>query len=288
MFRIITALLLMTFQVSVTDQPQMRGWKGILPLHSTRTDVEKLLGKSSDTCNCRYGGANEAVVIHYAKGPCKGPPHGWKVPAGTVLDIKLYPKSQLLIAQLGLNTTEYNRSLSVGEFVVFFTNVEEGIQYTVNDEKVASVSYIPSRRDFSLRCEGFPEYDGRVREYHPYAAFSTRAQFIEQRLDEFGLQLANHERLQGYIITYAGRVAKSGEGKRMGEEAKRGLIKSLNLPGDRIITIDGGFREEAEFELHLVPKGMAAPSPTPTLTPSEVTVTRERSPRLRRSPRRRP
>lgn len=230
--QLIAVVLLAAFQPFYGQAPQ-RGWAGIVPLHSTRTEVEARLGKPSGACQSCYGNANESVVIDYAKGPCKGPPHGWNVPAGTVLQINLYPKSKSPIAQLGLNEQEYDLSQGVGETAVYYTNVREGIKYAVNDGVVHSISYIPSRREINLRCKGFPAYEGGVREYRPYAAFSAKAQMIDQRLGEFGLQLANNERLKGFIITYAGQVAKPGEAKLMGETAKLGLIQTLGLPAGR-------------------------------------------------------
>ena len=175
-----------TFQWAFSGQLPQRGWAGIVPLHSTRADVEAKLGQPSGACKCRYETSNEAVVVDYAKGPCKGSPHGWNVPAGTVLQITVFPKSKLSIAQSGLNEKEYARSEGVGEIAVYYTSVQEGLKYSVHAGEVHSISYIPSRRDINLRCKGFPDYEGGVREYQPYAAFSAKAQMIEQRLEEFG------------------------------------------------------------------------------------------------------
>lgn len=275
--QIIAVLLLATFQAAFSGQVQQRGWKGIVPLHSTRAEVEAQLGKSSEACQCSYKNPNEAVVIDYAKGPCKGPPHGWNVPAEKVLQITLFPKSKLSLAQLGLDEKEYPKTQGVGETAVYYTNVQEGIKYSVHDGEVHSISYIPSSRDTSLRCAGFPEYDGGVREYRPYAAFSVKAQMIEQRLDEFGLQLADNDKLRGFIVAYAGQVAKPGEAKLLAEKAKRGLVQRLKIPTNRIIEIDGGFRETAEYELFLLPPEVAPPNPTPTVSSNQVRILRRRS-----------
>lgn len=251
---------------------QQRGWSGIVPLHSTRADVEAQLGKSSDACQCRYRNPNETVAVDYAKGPCKGPPHGWNVSAGTVLQITVHPTSKLSLAQLGVNEQEYARSESLGEPVVNYTNLQEGIKYSVYDGIVTSISYIASRREISLRCQGFPEYEGGVREYHPFATFSAKAQMIEARLDDFGLQAANNARLKGFIITYAGQVARRGEAKLMAEKAKRSLTRRLGTHARGIMVIDGGFRENAEYELFLLPKEMPSPAPTPSLSSNQVRI----------------
>ena len=282
--QIIALLLLAAFQSPFSGQGPQRGWQGIVPLHSTRAEVEAKLGKPSGACQCRYEASNEAIVVDYAKGPCKGSPHGWNVPAGTVLQITVFPKSKLSIAQSGFNEKEYARSEGVGETAVYYTSVQEGIKHSVHDGEVHSISYIPSRSDINLRCAGFPDYDGGVREYQPYAAFSAKAQMIEQRFEEFGAQLATNDKLKGFIITYAGQVAKQGEAKMMAEKAKQDLTKRLRIPANKIVVIDGGFRENAEYDLFLLSPDVPSPSPTPTLSSNQVRILKRRgNPRRRKS-----
>jgi len=205
------------------------------------------------------------------------------VPAETVLQITLFPKSKLPIAKLGLNEKEYAISQNVGETAVYYTGVQEGVKYSIHDGEVHSISYIPSRRDISLRCSGFPDYDGGVREYQPYAAFSAQAQMIEQRLGEFAAQLADNNDLKGFIITYAGKVSRRGEAKLMAEKARGDLALKLGLPASRITVIDGGFRGTAEYELFLLPEGAPSPAPTPTLSSNQVRILGHRVRRPRRN-----
>jgi hypothetical protein len=278
--QIIALLLLTTVHAAFASQAHQRGWQGILPLHSTRAEVEAQLGKASGACNCRHATTTEAVVIDYAKSPCQGPPHGWNVPAGTVLQITLYPKSKSSIAQLTLNEKAYAVSQGLDEAAVYYTNLKEGIKYSVLDGEVNSISYIPSSIDIPLRCAGFPDYDGGVREYKPYAAFSAKAQLIEQRFGEFGAQLADNAKLTGFVVTYAGQVAKPGEAKLLAAQAKQSLT-TLGIPESRITMIDGGFRETAEYELFLLPQDMPAPAPTPTIASNKVKILKQRR-RIRR------
>src|SRR6185503_17182878 len=64
-----------------------RGWRGIIPLHSTRADVESLLGKPLPDRDYLYQTEDHFVSVDYAKGPCEGWPSGWNVTANTVLSI---------------------------------------------------------------------------------------------------------------------------------------------------------------------------------------------------------
>jgi hypothetical protein len=46
-----------------------KGWRGLIPLHSTRQDVERLLGS---TRNFYYDLQNETVYIDFSSGSCQG------------------------------------------------------------------------------------------------------------------------------------------------------------------------------------------------------------------------
>src|SRR5688572_31814092 len=86
-------LLSIIFVLTIAPASSARGWRGIVPLHSTRADVELLLGKSTDECDCVYRTENEVVRVDYAKAPCEGWPRGWNVPVGTVLAFSVGTKN---------------------------------------------------------------------------------------------------------------------------------------------------------------------------------------------------
>ena len=71
---------------------QGKDWRGIAPLHSTRADVERLLGPPVDEGNliALYRTKDEAVQVFYAAGtPCKPDTvhGGWAVPPDTVVKL---------------------------------------------------------------------------------------------------------------------------------------------------------------------------------------------------------
>lgn len=257
---------------SYAGEDPNRGWHGIVPLHATRTDVEKLLGPSAAECHCRYSTPSETINFDYSKGPCKGPLYGWKAPVETVLRIRVYPKQSILVSEAELLPKGYIKSHDPHENTVHYTNVKLGIKYAVNGNEMHSITYIPSSEDVGLRCQGFPAYDGGIREYYPFATFSTDAQMIDDRIDEFGFKLADNPVMTGYIITYAGAVAKKGEASMMAENAKRRIVERIKITPSKIITIDGGFRETADYELFLVPPGILPPAPTPTVASNEAKI----------------
>jgi hypothetical protein len=103
------------------------------------------------------------------------------------------------------------------------------------------------------------------------------------RLDNFAVALQNDPAAQGYIITYGGRRGPAGEAQTRADFAKNYLVNSRGIDAGRLVTVDGGFREEATTELWLVPSGATPPTASPNVDASEVQTTRP----PRRAPRRR-
>jgi hypothetical protein len=93
------------------------------------------------------------------------------------------------------------------------------------------------------------------------------------RLDNFAIELQNDPTAQGYIIAYGGRTGRTGEAQRRADRAKDYLVNTRGISADRIVTVDGGFREDLTVELWIVPQGATAPTASPTVDPSEVRTT---------------
>jgi hypothetical protein len=132
-------------------------WRGIVPLHSTRTDVERLLGPPAEDHGLMsvYKLEREVVVVDYAAGPPCGTDgfRIWQVPRGTVLSIRVAPKAQLLFAHLCLDESKYK--VTDGGHAPnysYYTDDREGVQIEVTHGLVMSISYFPAEKDKELRC----------------------------------------------------------------------------------------------------------------------------------------
>lgn len=98
----------------------------------------------------------------------------------------------------------------------------------------------------------------------------------EARLDNFVIQLFNQKRSTGYIFVYAGRRSYEGEASERLLRAKDYLVKHRRITPERIITIDGGYKEDLEVTLMIAPHGATAPVAMPTLSPGEIELTKPR------------
>src|SRR5437667_3821369 len=65
---------------------------GIVPVHSTRADVERLYGVSGDSCRCTFRTSKETIDVAYVTSPCVGTVSGWNVPSDTVLSFRVTPQ----------------------------------------------------------------------------------------------------------------------------------------------------------------------------------------------------
>ena len=106
------------------------------------------------------------------------------------------------------------------------------------------------------------------------------------RLDNFAIALQNEPNAQGHIIAYGGRRGRAGEAQARADRAKDYLVNQRGIAADRIVTLDGGYREDLTVELWIVPQGATAPAASPTVDASEVQTTTPRRRGSRRSRRR--
>ena len=105
---------------------------------------------------------------------------------------------------------------------------------------------------------------------------------VKARLDNFANALQENPGAQGYIIAYGGRRGPAGEAQRRADFARDYLVNTRGIDAGRLVTIDGGFREEATTELWIVPAGATPPTASPNVDPSEVQTIRPRPTRRRR------
>ena len=127
---------------------QGKEWRGIVPLKSTRADVERLLGKPNGLG--RYEFENERAHIDYAKGCEQSTNCLCLVPKDTVISIFVTMESELKLADLKIDLAKYKKKRSSHlPGIVNFTDEEEGITYTVDegDEEVTHLTYLPRRVD---------------------------------------------------------------------------------------------------------------------------------------------
>ncbi len=90
------------------------------------------------------------------------------------------------------------------------------------------------------------------------------------RLDNLGIELQNDPSTTSYIIAYAGRTSRAGQAERLLARAKDYLVQKRGVDPARLVTLNGGYREEDCVELWIVPQGATPPQATPTVQAGEA------------------
>jgi hypothetical protein len=94
---------------------------------------------------------------------------------------------------------------------------------------------------------------------------------MAERINTVIASLAPDDQL--YIFAYAGRNNVRGYASTTLRQIRAHAFKS-GISSERLASIDGGYREEAAFELWTVPIGAEPPKPTPTVSAREIVFPR--------------
>ena len=144
-------ILVMLLTLTLTAvEADAKGWRGIVPLKSTRADVERLLGLPGK--HGRYEFENERAYIEYAgTGPC-APENAClcTFSEDTVLSIHVELEVEMRFSTQKLDKKKYKKFVSPQDrTVASYSNRKEGIIYTVDEEHddVTDIQYLPTTKD---------------------------------------------------------------------------------------------------------------------------------------------
>ena len=96
-----------------------------------------------------------------------------------------------------------------------------------------------------------PPIDGHFDQYGDIRFPDEKA-----RLDNFAIQLLNQPTARGVMLTFAGNPTYKGEAAFRLRRAKNYLVKTRGVPSSKVMTIDGGYREDFTTILIIVPSGV--------------------------------
>lgn len=139
-------------------------WNGIVPLVSTKAEVEKLLGNGSplDDKISEYHFEKSKVTVYYSQGPCTSVgDHAWNVPKNTVVYIVVSPIKKIFLHNLGVTLSEFSRSSGGADLpgTAFYLSTRIGMSMNVEERispdkhTVTLIHYFPSKDQLELRCK---------------------------------------------------------------------------------------------------------------------------------------
>jgi hypothetical protein len=125
-------------------------WRGIVPLKSTRAEVERLLGVPGK--HGRYQFDEERAYVNYAgAGPCHQVNRCLcRVSEDIVISIRVELEVDMRFSTLNLDHKKYEKLISAQDpNLASYSNDEEGIIYTVDlkNDDVTAIEYLPTAKD---------------------------------------------------------------------------------------------------------------------------------------------
>jgi len=131
--------------------PQSPGWRGIIPLHSTREDVEKLFGKPN-VGESSYDIDGQRITFLYTREPCRSTE--WNVPRDTVFSIITVPPKRTTYEKLEIDKSgfEHHQDPEL-KWVETYVNELTGVVVEVNNGIVSTISYEAAKEDEHLMCK---------------------------------------------------------------------------------------------------------------------------------------
>lgn len=270
--RIIGAILCLAI-VSFSSQDN-RGLKGILPLHSTRADVERVLGPPTEPCSdgCMYDTKNEGVFVRYSVARCpEGDATGWNVPPNTVTSLSVNLAERPKLTALGLNLKRFKKTRDP-ELNGYSTyeNEDKGVSYAVSaDGRVYRIHwYANAKDDKVLRCRSVASAPlvGNVPEpiFDPHTSVGLTFNEDKPRLDQFAANLKKVPEAKGYIIAYGGDLGVVGEARTRLNCVRNYLQARHHIKPSRLVMMDGGYASRMNVELLLIRPSDPKPKPAPT------------------------
>jgi hypothetical protein len=260
--------------LALANTVQASGWRGIIPLHSTRSDVVRLLGVSPDANNLRskYYLKNEDVYIVFSDSNfCSA--DSMQVPVGTVLLVQVTPKTEIGLTDLGVDRKrlrQFDPSSPPDMGFEGYIDEEDGVVIRTHKGRVDEIAYIAAAKDRSLcpryyeTSEAFVQIlvEGLPRKFDEYSNISFSDE--KARLDNFAIYLQKDEpTFKGYVIVYPGQHMRLSKAQARAKRAKHYLVTVRGINAERIVTVSGGCRERLEIELYALPPNISAPIPYP-------------------------
>src|SRR5215467_6144696 len=217
--------------LGAVHQSSRVGWRGIVPLHSTRADVERLMGGPGENwCKCSYYRDDFNAFFSYSTGDCEGESSGgWDVPADTVLNITVHQKPQPKLSDLGLDQSRFKKSQSIGD-LMSYVDEGQGLGLEVYQGSVQGFHYFPTPADEKMHCPGYDDIF-----YASHLPKEARASLLK-RLNEF-VECSRAQQYEKQYKLYLAEAAQSmfpvKNAKEFAEFVK--LVRGAGTPGEVLI-----------------------------------------------------
>lgn len=171
-------------------------------------------------------------------------------------------------------------TITYGQNTFFITVDTAGLGGQSVTATVEVVGMGSSCRPMSRTVEVAPPIICRLK-FDEYGDISVKDE--RARLDNFAIQVINSAPARGLIIMYAGNPTYKGETSDQLRRIKSYLVRTRGIPPEKVVVVDGGYRNDLTVELHLLYPHEVMPTPESTVKLAEVKFTKRRPATKRRT-----
>jgi hypothetical protein len=171
---------------------------------------------------------------------------------------KVTPSSAHIISGSGTPTLNVDSSGLGGQRITATLTVDDGSSNPACAQSAQAVSIIAPIKKVAIVAREFDE------------CVSCTFDDQKARLDNLAVELQNDPTTRAYIIAYGGRMSPVGQVEKLMSRARNYIVTQRGIDASRLVVVNGGFREEDNVELWVVPSGASAPQPTPTVQAGEI------------------
>ena len=178
---------------------------------------------------------------------------------------KVTPSSARIISGQGTPTLNVDSTGLGSQRITATLTADDGSSYPECSQTVQAVSVVTPLEKKIIVAREFDECNS--------CSYDNQ----KARLDNLAVELQNDPSTRAYILAYGGRTSPYERGNQLMIRARDYLIMQRGIDASRIVSVNGGFREEDSVELWIVPSGAAAPTPTPTVQAGDVKPVRRKN-----------
>ena len=142
--------------------PSTTNWRGLSPLKSTRTDVERTLGRPDEIIGreiVTYRFPDKVVYLGFHSNPnCERqlPYTSWNVTSDTVTGIYVIFRPARRVADMGIDLTKYKKIEIGGDLLDQYAYLNADASFVIEvagSDHLRGYHYQPGTKHENLRCE---------------------------------------------------------------------------------------------------------------------------------------
>jgi hypothetical protein len=175
------------------------------------------------------------------------------------------PGAARIVSGAGTSTITVDSTGLGGQRVTATLVADDGSGDPMCRQNAQASTSVIIKRPPPPECRKFDEF--------PSVAFDDD----KARFDNLAIELQSSPDTTAYVIIYAGKNSRRGQADLLGKRSLDYLTVTRGVGSQRLVFINGGYRDADFIEIWLCPQGVQPPQPTPTVQPGDVQPARERT-----------